>query len=179
MLSSSSVHGCKMGLCHRLSVCQVPDAFRAQHMHTQPTQPGLAGAPMDSAADLSAAERALLIQPPGLASAKELLRIATTSEQQSAVPLPAGSVIGSSPSEPMGASRSKGQTGVNWGSKSFLLVWADTAEPVRLTPSVLLAHLILCSRRVRGVSCCLHSVNVHQLQATLVMQHATTLLASC
>lgn len=45
-----------------------------------------AGAPVDNAADLSAADRALLIQPPGLASAKELLRIAVDSHQQSTVP---------------------------------------------------------------------------------------------
>lgn len=38
--------------------------------------------------------------------------------------------------------------GSDLGGKTFLLIWADTAEPVRLTPSVLLAHLILCSRRV-------------------------------
>ena len=106
------------------------------------------GAPVDNAADLSAADRAVLIQPPGLASGKELLRIATTLQQQPAAPLPAGAVIGQSPSDGLGGPRAEGQTGMSWGSKSFLLVWADTAEPVRLTPSVLLAHLILCSRRV-------------------------------
>lgn len=57
--------------------------------------------------------------------------------------------MGSVPADPLGAPRPEGQAGAaRWGSKSFLLVWADTAEPVRLTPSVLLAHLILCSRRV-------------------------------
>ena len=106
------------------------------------------GAPVDNAADLSAADRAVLIQPPGLASAKELLRIATTIQQQPPVPLPAVAVLGQSPSDGLGAPRAEGQTDMSWGSKSFLLVWADTAEPVRLTPSVLLAHLILCSRRV-------------------------------
>ena len=103
---------------------------------------------MDNAADLSVADREALIQPPGLASARELLRIATTPLQQ-AVPLPAEAVMGRSPSDALGAPRPEGQAGgASWGSKSFLLVWADTAEPVRLTPSVLLAHLILCSRRV-------------------------------
>ncbi|KAL3145375.1 hypothetical protein ABBQ38_001625 [Trebouxia sp. C0009 RCD-2024] len=109
------------------------------------------GAPVDNAADLSVAEREALIQPPGLASARELLRIATTPLQQ-AVPLPAGAVIGSGPLDAMGAPRPEGQAGgASWGSKTFLLVWADTAEPVRLTPSVLLAHLILCSRREAGM----------------------------
>ena len=102
---------------------------------------------MDNAADLSAADRALLIQPPGLASAKELLRIATTPQQQTVVPLPTGAVAGA-PADGLAGARPEGQGGIAWGSKSFLLVWADTAEPVRLTPSVLLAHLILCSRRV-------------------------------
>lgn len=110
---------------------------------------------MDNAADLPAADREALIQPPGLASARELLRIATTSLQQ-AVPLPAGAVMGSGPLDAMGAVRPEGQAGgANWGSKTFLLVWADTAEPVRLTPSVLLAHLILCSRRVSIQSRCM------------------------
>lgn len=106
---------------------------------------------------MSAADRALLIQPPGLASAKELLRIATTPQQQPAVPLPAGAVMGSGLSDPVGGPRPEGQAGINWGSKSFLLVWADTAEPVRLTPSVLLAHLILCSRRVSVIHCAAYS----------------------
>ncbi|KAL0053903.1 hypothetical protein WJX82_000883 [Trebouxia sp. C0006] len=108
------------------------------------------GAPVDNAAELSAADRALLIQPPGLTSAKELLRIATTPQQQAAAPLPAGAVM-TAPSDGLGEDRPEGQAGANWGSKSFLLVWADTAEPVRLTPSVLLAHLILCSRREAGM----------------------------
>lgn len=102
---------------------------------------------MDNAADLSAADRDALIQPPGLASAKDLLRIAT-SPQQHAAPLPAGPDMGSHFSDATGALRPDGQPTACWGSKSFLLIWADTAEPVRLTPSVLLAHLILCSRRV-------------------------------
>ena len=110
-----------------------------------------AGAPVDNAADLSVADREALIQPPGLASARELLRIATTPLQQ-AVPLPAEAVMGSCPADALGAPRPEGQAGgASWGSKSFLLVWADTAEPVRLTPSVLLAHLILCSRRVSAL----------------------------
>ena len=104
---------------------------------------------MDSATDWSAADRALLIQPPGLTSAKELLRIATTPQQQPTAVLPAGAAMGG-PAD----IRADGQAGVNWGTKSFLLVWADTAEPVRLTPSVLLAHLILCSRRVSRCSVC-------------------------
>lgn len=110
---------------------------------------------MDNAAELSAADRALLIQPPGLTSAKELLRIATTPQQQAAAPLPAGAVM-TAPSDGLGEDRPEGQAGASWGSKSFLLVWADTAEPVRLTPSVLLAHLILCSRRVCSCSACIH-----------------------
>jgi len=110
---------------------------------------------VDNAAELSAADRALLIQPPGLTSAKELLRIATTPQQQAAAPLPAGAVM-TAPSDGLGEDRPEGQAGASWGSKSFLLVWADTAEPVRLTPSVLLAHLILCSRRVCSCSACMH-----------------------
>lgn len=106
-----------------------------------------AGAPVDNAASLSSADRDGLIQPPGLASAKDLLRIAT-SPQQHAAPLPAARAIGNNPSDVTGAPRPEGQLAASWGSKTFLLVWADTAEPVRLTPSVLLAHLILCSRRV-------------------------------
>ncbi|KAA6427377.1 MAG: hypothetical protein FRX49_02041 [Trebouxia sp. A1-2] len=108
------------------------------------------GAPVDNAAELSAADRALLIQPPGLTSAKELLRIATTLQQPAAAPLPAGAVM-TAPSDGLGDDRPEGQAAASWGSKSFLLVWADTAEPVRLTPSVLLAHLILCSRREAGM----------------------------
>ena len=56
---------------------------------------------------------------------------------------------GPPPLDGLAAPLPEGHPGANWGSKTFLLVWADTAEPVRLTPSVLLAHLILCSRRVR------------------------------
>lgn len=56
--------------------------------------------------------------------------------------------MGNNPSDDTAALRPEGQLAANWGSKTFLLIWADTAEPVRLTPSVLLAHLILCSRRV-------------------------------
>ena len=108
------------------------------------------GAPVDNAADLSAADREGLIQPPGLASAKELLRIATAA-QRHAAPLLGEGVMGSGPSDAVGAPRPEGQAAPSWGSKSFLLVWADTAEPVRLTPSVLLAHLILCSRRVSAM----------------------------
>ena len=112
---------------------------------------------MDNAAEMSAADRALLIQPPGLTSAKELLCVATTPQQQPAVPLPTGAVMGA-PSDGLGGGRPEGQAGASWGSKSFLLVWADTAEPVRLTPSVLLAHLILCSRRVSSCPVFTHSV---------------------
>jgi len=81
--------------------------------------------------------------------------IATTPQQQAAAPLPTGAVM-AAPSDGLEEDRPEGQAGASWGSKSFLLVWADTAEPVRLTPSVLLAHLILCSRRVCSCSACIH-----------------------
>ena len=58
--------------------------------------------------------------------------------------------------EPSGATevlRPDSMPGSEFGGKTFLLIWADTAEPVRLTPSVLLAHLILCSRRVCPQPC--------------------------
>ena len=57
------------------------------------------GCPVDNAADLSAAERAILIQPPGLASAKELLRIAADPQQQPAAPLGPQSTTASNPPE--------------------------------------------------------------------------------
>ena len=121
---------------------------------------------------MSAADRALLIQPPGLASAKELLRMATTPQQQAAVPLPAGAVMGSGLSDANGAPRPDGQAGIHWGSKSFLLVWADTAEPVRLTPSVLLAHLILCSRKVSTIDAAAQLSTCHKSNAATKMRQA-------
>ena len=54
---------------------------------------------MDNAAELSAADRALLIQPPGLASAKELLRIAVDSQHQSTGAMPAGAGPSDNPSD--------------------------------------------------------------------------------
>lgn len=132
---------------------------------------------MDNAADLSVAEREALIQPPGLASARELLRIATTPLQQ-AVPLPAGAVIGSGPLDAMGAPRPEGQAGgASWGSKTFLLVWADTAEPVRLTPSVLLAHLILCSRRVSAQEA-LHGLSSPAVVDSLLIAYLNPVVCS-